>query len=88
LVQVLVGLKFVSKLSVVFFGVVLLTMASFYMGLFLAPKGGRPEELTGLSWSTFKSNWGPGYEKGVNFPVALSVFFPCYTGILRWEELL
>lgn len=79
----LVGLKFVSKLSIVFFGVVLLTMASFYMGLFLAPKGGRSPGLTGLSWKTFKSNWGPGYESGVNFPVALSVFFPCYTGILR-----
>lgn len=77
---------FVSKLSMLFFLIVIYTMASYYIGMFIAPKWHRhrhPDNLTGLKWSTFKGNWNSGYEKGVSFPVALAIFFPCYTGILR-----
>lgn len=38
--------------------------------------------VTGISWETFKKNWGPHYDEHTNFGVVLSVFFPCFTGIL------
>jgi hypothetical protein len=62
--QVFCGIKFVSRLSVLFFAVCLYTMASFYIGLGLAPKHHLPPEVTGLSLATLRSNWGPGYQKG------------------------
>ncbi|EFJ12492.1 hypothetical protein SELMODRAFT_425250 [Selaginella moellendorffii] len=80
------GIKFVSKLGIAFFLVVLYTMLSYYLGLFTAPNGNVPPSLTGLSWKTFKSNWGPGYEPGVSFSVVLSIFFPCFTGILSGAD--
>merc|ERR1740117_1936301 len=38
--------------------------------------------VTGLSMETASENWGPHYGKDVSFGVVLSVFFPCFTGIL------
>jgi len=78
-----VGIKLVSKLGLAFFAIVLYTMLSFYLGLGLAPRGSSPPSLTGLSWTTFKSNWSPGYPHGKSFSTAVSLFFPCFTGILR-----
>ncbi|CAJ1389943.1 unnamed protein product [Effrenium voratum] len=33
-------------------------------------------------WETFQANWGPHYDEGVHFGVVLSLFYPCFTGIL------
>jgi hypothetical protein len=81
--QVFFGIKFVSKLGLAFFAVVIYAMVSLYLGLFLAPHGNAPKTLTGLSWKTFKSNWGPAYQPHKSFSTAVSLFFPCFTGILR-----
>jgi hypothetical protein len=83
--QVFFGIKFVSKLGLIFFAVVLYTMLSFYLGLGLAPRSAtHPPSLTGLSWKTFKGNWSPGYPPGKSFSTAVALFFPCFTGILRY----
>lgn len=87
LMQVFFGIKFVSKLGLIFFAVVLYTMLSFYLGLGLAPRGAHPPSLTGLSWTTFKSNWSPGYPEGKSFSTAVALFFPCFTGILRYFNI-
>ena len=79
------GIKFVSKLGLLFFAIVLYTMLSFYLGLSKAPRGVHPASLTGLSWTTFKGNWSPGYPTGKSFSTAVSLFFPCFTGILRYR---
>ncbi len=63
-------------------------MLSYYLGLFLAPRGNVPLSLTGLSWTTFKSNWSPGYTHGKSFSSAVSLFFPCFTGILRYKTYM
>ncbi|XP_024400955.1 uncharacterized protein [Physcomitrium patens] len=85
-VLVFFGIKFVSKLGLIFFAVVLYTMLSFYLGLGLAPRGAHPPSLTGLSWTTFKSNWSPGYPEGKSFSTAVALFFPCFTGILSGAD--
>lgn len=83
------GIKFVSKLGLIFFAIVLYAMLSFYLGLGLAPRGHtHPPSLTGLSWTTFKGNWSPGYPPGKSFSTAVALFFPCFTGILRSEPPL
>jgi len=76
------GMKLVSRLGVVFAVVVALTLLSYYIGLIASPLEGAPPEVTGLSTQTFKDNWAPGYDDGVTFSDILSVFFPCFTGIL------
>ena len=38
--------------------------------------------MTGLSSQTLKDNWDPAYTDDVTFSTVLSVFFPCFTGIL------
>ncbi|CAM6087999.1 unnamed protein product [Calypogeia fissa] len=80
------GISFVSKLSLGFFFVVIYAMCSYYLGLFTAPRGNAPANLTGLKWSTFTDNWNSGYDSGVSFPVALAIFFPCFTGILSGAD--
>lgn len=60
-------------------------MLSYYMGLALAPHSLAPKSLTGLSWITFKNNWNPKYLPGQSFSSAISLFFPCFTGILRYK---
>ncbi|KAG0586431.1 hypothetical protein KC19_2G090200 [Ceratodon purpureus] len=86
-VLVFFGIKFVSKLGLIFFAIVLYTMLSFYLGLGLAPRGStHPPSLTGLSWTTFKGNWSPGYPPGKSFSTAVALFFPCFTGILSGAD--
>jgi amino acid transporter len=85
-VLVFFGIKFVSKLGLVFFAIVIYTMLSFYMGLGKAPRGTHVPALTGLSWTTFKGNWSPGYPPGKSFSTAVSLFFPCFTGILSGAD--
>lgn len=80
--MVYMGMGFVSKMGVFFAVIVALTLLSYYVGLTTAPLGTAPDAVTGLSADTLRDNWGPEYEDGVNFSIALSVFFPCFTGIL------
>ena len=76
------GMKLVSQLGLFFAAVVGLTLASYYAGLIAAPMSGVSPAITGLSTRTLSDNWGPGYSEGVTFSDVLSVFFPCFTGIL------
>ena len=76
------GMQLVSKLGLFFAAVVGLTLMSYYAGLIAAPLPGVSSAVTGLSVSTLRENWGPGYTDGVTFSDLLSVFFPCFTGIL------
>eukprot|EP00668_Euglena_longa_P035047 GGOE01045015.1.p1 GENE.GGOE01045015.1~~GGOE01045015.1.p1 ORF type:complete len:1030 (-),score=323.02 GGOE01045015.1:171-3164(-) len=85
---VFLGIRFVSKLGAVFALVVVLTLASFYVGLGLAPFGEGLEDsaLTGLSGATLSSNMGPGYDEGVSFSTLVALFFPCFTGFLSGAD--
>ncbi|CAJ1339807.1 unnamed protein product [Effrenium voratum] len=80
------GINIVTRLGLVFALVVVYTLFSFYFGLFtVGPEnlqGPGSEMITGLSWETFQANWGPHYDEGVHFGVVLSLFYPCFTGIL------
>mgnify|MGYP003876185137 CR=1 FL=1 len=87
---VFVGIRVVSKLSNVFALVVVFALFSIYAGVAAAP--GVAESavfvatngtaVTGASWDTFNSNWGPSYQAGESFTTMLAVFFPSFTGIL------
>eukprot|EP00442_Polarella_glacialis_P058745 CAMPEP_0115056568 /NCGR_PEP_ID=MMETSP0227-20121206/5267_1 /TAXON_ID=89957 /ORGANISM="Polarella glacialis, Strain CCMP 1383" /LENGTH=985 /DNA_ID=CAMNT_0002441259 /DNA_START=191 /DNA_END=3148 /DNA_ORIENTATION=+ len=82
------GINVVTKMGVFFAFVVVFTLFSYYFGLFTM--GSRLDDLspadskwiTGLSVETFKANWGPHYDANTDFGVILSLFFPCFTGIL------
>lgn len=79
------GIGFVTKLGIVLAIVVFLTIATFYAGLIMAPATQVAKTIpwiTGLSFHTLSSNWGPHYDPGVDFGRVLGVFYPCFTGIL------
>ncbi|CAE7783141.1 CCC2 [Symbiodinium sp. CCMP2592] len=79
------GSTFVTKLGIFFVLIVFYTMASYYAGLIMAPfteVAMANPWVTGLSLETFNKNWLPHYHSETNFGVVLSVFFPCFTGIL------
>eukprot|EP00439_Symbiodinium_sp_Y106_P013102 s293_g1.t3 len=79
------GSTFVTKLGIFFVLIVFYTMASYYAGLIMAPfteAALANPWVTGLSLETFNKNWLPHYDSETNFGVVLSVFFPCFTGIL------
>ena len=76
------GMKLVSQLGLFFAAVVGLTLTSYYAGLIAAPLPGTSSAVTGLSSQTLKDNWDPAYTDDVTFSTVLSVFFPCFTGIL------
>lgn len=80
------GIRFVTKLGVVFVLVVFYTLMSFYIGLIDTDLDreftGPPGEVTGLSSATLEHNLEPHYSDGVTFGVVMSWFFPCFTGIL------
>lgn len=79
------GTSFVTRLGIGFVLIVFYTMASYYAGIATAPLTEAAMAnpwVTGISWETFKKNWGPHYDEHTNFGVVLSVFFPCFTGIL------
>jgi potassium/chloride transporter 4/5/6 len=52
-VLIFFGHKLMSKLGIIFFGIVCITMLLFYLGIFLAPFNSTPDGLTGLSAETF-----------------------------------
>eukprot|EP00443_Scrippsiella_acuminata_P057574 CAMPEP_0115537002 /NCGR_PEP_ID=MMETSP0271-20121206/88087_1 /TAXON_ID=71861 /ORGANISM="Scrippsiella trochoidea, Strain CCMP3099" /LENGTH=278 /DNA_ID=CAMNT_0002969751 /DNA_START=168 /DNA_END=1002 /DNA_ORIENTATION=- len=81
------GINFVTKLGIFFVFIVFYTLFSYYFGLLTTPDTPLMDPLdnpwvTGLSWEMFKQNWGPHYDDQTSFGVVLSVFFPCFTGIL------
>uniref|UniRef100_A0A7S1R5U7 Uncharacterized protein n=1 Tax=Alexandrium catenella TaxID=2925 RepID=A0A7S1R5U7_ALECA len=79
------GISLVTRLGIFFVLVVFFTLYIYYHGLIAAPVTdlalGNPD-VTGLSFETAKLNWGSHYTDGLNFGYVLSVFFPCFTGIL------
>eukprot|EP00928_Gymnodinium_smaydae_P075952 TRINITY_DN5897_c0_g3_i1.p1 TRINITY_DN5897_c0_g3~~TRINITY_DN5897_c0_g3_i1.p1 ORF type:complete len:1102 (-),score=265.99 TRINITY_DN5897_c0_g3_i1:399-3605(-) len=79
------GMDFISRIGILFVFVVFFTLFLYYYGLGSAPlteAAMQNEWITGLSFDTLRANWYPHYGKDVNFGVVLSVFFPCFTGIL------
>jgi len=79
------GINFVSKLGIFFVFIVFYTLFSYYYGVCSAPVTNAAEMnpwVTGLSVDTFQDNWTSHYGPDVSFGVVLSVFFPCFTGIL------
>eukprot|EP00656_Telonema_subtile_P056407 TRINITY_DN9001_c0_g1_i1.p1 TRINITY_DN9001_c0_g1~~TRINITY_DN9001_c0_g1_i1.p1 ORF type:complete len:1149 (-),score=269.74 TRINITY_DN9001_c0_g1_i1:247-3693(-) len=82
-VTVLVGVKFVSRLGLVFAFVVFYSIFSMYAGLFAAPVQGRATNvITGLSSDTLSDNLGTDYSNGQSFKTILGIFYPCFTGIM------
>jgi len=69
---VYIGISFVTKMGIFFVFVVFYTMFSYYYGLC----------TNGLSLETAKVNWHSHYGSTTSFGYCLSVFFPCFTGIL------
>jgi len=79
------GINVVTKLGVFFAFVVVLTLFSYYFGLCIAPATAASKAnpwITGLSFETLQQNWIPHYDASTTFGVVLSLFYPCYTGIL------
>eukprot|EP00927_Polykrikos_kofoidii_P035907 TRINITY_DN3039_c0_g1_i3.p1 TRINITY_DN3039_c0_g1~~TRINITY_DN3039_c0_g1_i3.p1 ORF type:complete len:1083 (-),score=175.78 TRINITY_DN3039_c0_g1_i3:36-3284(-) len=83
--MVWVGISFVSKMGLFFVLIVFFTLFSYYYGLIMTPLTDASEGnpwITGLSYETLSDNWSAHYGPGVDFGSVLSVFFPCFTGIL------
>jgi len=83
------GITFVTKLGVFFVFVVFFTLFSYYYGICVAPTVQEAQNnpwVTGLDLQTLELNWFSHYGSqngaAVTFGVVLSVFFPCFTGIL------
>jgi len=82
------GINLVTKLGVVFGLVVLFTVIAYYVSLGIAPLADRDPSiyLTGLDSQTFRNNWSPMYPEGKDFGTLMSLFFPCFTGILSGAD--
>lgn len=80
--SIYVGSWFVGQLSFFFAAVVVLSLLSYYLGLFVAPQNGAPDAVTGLSTTTFRDNFGPGFDDGFTFSTTVALFFPSFAG---WE---
>eukprot|EP00929_Paragymnodinium_shiwhaense_P111850 TRINITY_DN8013_c0_g1_i1.p1 TRINITY_DN8013_c0_g1~~TRINITY_DN8013_c0_g1_i1.p1 ORF type:complete len:1128 (+),score=266.09 TRINITY_DN8013_c0_g1_i1:221-3604(+) len=79
------GISMVSKMGIFFIFIVFSTLFMFYYGLLSCPVTATAAEnpwVTGTNFETLMDNWSPHYGEGVSFGVVLSVFFPCFTGIL------
>lgn len=83
------GINLVSKLGIFFVFIVFATLFMFYFGLILAPNTPQSPShvadnpyVTGLDWGTLADNLSSHYSEGKSFGYVLSVFFPCFTGIL------
>ena len=80
--MVYMGVRWISRFGLLFAIIVALTMLSYYVGLAIAPDAQAPCEVTGLNLDTLRSNLYPRYNRGQNFATMLTLFFPCFTGIL------
>lgn len=79
------GISVVTRLGIFFVFVVFFTLYMYYHGLIAAPFTDAAQmnpDVTGLSFETAKLNFDAHYSDGHNFGYVLSVFFPCFTGIL------
>ncbi|CAL1144491.1 unnamed protein product [Cladocopium goreaui] len=76
------GMNIVTKLGLLFALVVVFTLFSFYLGLFMTGPGTVSPDVPGSEYETFQSNWSPHYDSNVGFGTVLSLFYPCFTGIL------
>lgn len=82
------GINLVTRLGVVFGAVVLITIILYFVSLGLAPLDSHnpSQYLTGLSWTTLQNNWWTMYPSGKDFGTLMSLFFPCFTGILAGAD--
>jgi len=82
------GINLVTKLGVVFGIIVFLTLVAYYVSLAVAPLSSlNPDSyVTGLSSATLSANWAPMYPSGTDFGTLMSLFFPCFTGILAGAD--
>jgi len=83
------GINCVTRLGLFFVLVVFSTLFMFYFGLLTTPNTPQAPDIiksnpfiTGISFETFQGNLYSHYSDGANFGYVLSVFFPCFTGIL------
>lgn len=92
---VLGGVRVVVRVGPLFLIPSLLAIACIFVGIIVAPRGGSPVGLTGLSLSTLRSNWFSNYQKtnanGIpdaegsfnwGFDQLLGLFYPAVTGIM------
>ena len=82
------GINLVTRLGVVFGLVVITTIAFYYVSLGVAPLGelNPSPYVTGLNIQTLRNNWAPMYPDGLGFGTTMSLFFPCFTGILSGAD--
>jgi len=82
------GINLVTKLGVIFGVIVFLTIVFYYVSLGLAPLADHNPSpyLTGLNIDTLRNNWAPAYPEGLGFGTTMSLFFPCFTGILSGAD--
>ncbi|XP_020518622.1 cation-chloride cotransporter 1 isoform X2 [Amborella trichopoda] len=89
------GVKIINRVAPAFLIPVLFSLFCIFIGIFAAPRHGATPDITGLSFSTFKDNWSPGYNRtnaaGIpdpngkndwNFNALVGLFFPAVTGIM------
>ena len=82
------GINLVTRLGVLFGLIVFLTIIAYYVSLGVAPLSSHSPSsyLTGLSADTLRANWGSHYPEGTDFGTLMSLFFPCFTGILAGAD--
>jgi amino acid transporter len=80
------GHKLMSKLGIVFFVIVCITIVLFYVGLIMAPFNSHPDGLTGLDSTNFNDNLEPDYDSDASFSVSLAVFFPTFAAIFSGAD--
>lgn len=67
------GLNLVSKTSLIFLFIVIISILSMLFGLLGTGK---------MEWGFFKENWDSEYTENQNFFTMVAVFFPACTGIM------
>lgn len=79
-----VGISYVSKTSLVFLSVTIVSIFSIFVGMLFSNlrENSLPDGITGLSFSNFAENFNSGYKKDSSFFILLSIFFPACTGIM------
>jgi amino acid transporter len=85
-VVIFFGEKMLTKLGIVFFVVVCITIILFYLGLLMAPFNSHPDGLTGLESDNFADNLDPDYDADASFSVSLAVFFPTFAAIFSGAD--
>ena len=76
----LIGMKFVHKMSAAFAAIVVLTIICTIIGIIIVDSDN--PHLNGWSTETLNDNLMPSYSKGHSFASMLGLFFPCYAGFM------